>query len=204
MTTRRIGVILACAVAGGLFGYFGAGLIDSSIGFEGGANIFLLLLAILFAAIGLVTLAMSRSSRATAAALKIALEPGDDVAPERRLMRLQGAVLLISAAAMLLPALGRAPLGLNGETAFAIVLALILVETVVNWRIWRSSDEMMRRMMGEICAIAFWAFQLILFVWAVAVQFGLLARFDPLDVIAAMMAIYIVAAGAIGARRGFG
>lgn len=200
MKANRIGVILVYAIAGGLTGFFGVWLIDGLIEVDNETSIPLLLLGALFVILGVASLAMTANRRTVAAAMNVELED-DNFAPERRLLVLQGGVLIVSGAAMLLPALGRAPLGLNGETAFAIVLALLLAESVVNWRIWQSSDELMRRMMGEICAVAFWAFQLILFVWAVAVQFGIIARFDPLLVVALMMGIYIIAASVVGARR---
>ena len=202
-TGRKIVTILGFAALGGVVGFFGARALDPiDIGVN--VNVTLLLLALLFAAMGLFQLVASTNRRMTAEAMGLSVDEPDDVNPERRMLRLSGIVMLISAAAMALPALGRAPLGLDGQTAFVIVLVIIVAESFVNWRIWRESDELMRAMMGEVCTVTFWVFQLVLFVWAIGAHFGIIPSFQPLDVIALMMALYIIAAGVIGIRRGFG
>lgn len=203
MTGKRIAVILGFAAFGGVIGFAGTSLAQPAFD-DPGFNWPLMFLAIVFAGVGIANIVASANSRLAAAAMRVDLSGDCDIAPERRLLRLSGILMLIAGAAMLLPALGERPLGMTGETAFAAVLAILVVESIINWRVWRSSDELMRRIMGETCAVAFWAFQLLLFVWAVGAHFGVIASFEPLDIVASMMAIYIVAAGIIGARRGMG
>jgi hypothetical protein len=68
--------------------------------------------------------------------------------------------------------------------------------------IWRRSDELFRRLMLDISAISFWAFEGALFLWAAGQQLGLLPAVSAWQAFIVLFAAYLAASMAISARRG--
>lgn len=207
---RRAITILACAVAGAAFGWLTVDRIDTLLlearpgGRFEGLHAGFLVLGMIMLLMGAICVAISASRRAVADNIGVDLAIDGDVEPERRMLRMNGLVLLVASAAMIIPGLGREPLGLGGGVAFAIVLALLVIETVLNYRILKSADELIRRATEEACVATFWIFQLLIFVWAVADHFELVPGFAPMDIVVVLITIYLLASVVIALRRGIG
>lgn len=90
----------------------------------------------------------------------------------------------------------------SSELAFALVLALLAVQTVANLMLWRRADEMLRRIMVETGGLAFWTLQLALFLYAAGERLGLTGGVTAWGMIGVLMAVYLVASAVVAARRG--
>lgn len=208
---QRRGVIaLLCGALGAGVGYFGVTMIDGLQLEAGPGDRFeglhpgFLTLGLIMLLMGTLIAAFSFSRRMIADNMGIDLAVERDVEPERAMARLQGLILVLAGFAMLLPALGHAPFGLSGEAAFAIVLALLVVESALNVHALRESDELLRLVTAEVCVWTFWTFQLVAFVWAVGAQFRLFPGFTPLDIVTVLMTLYLIASAVGAIRRGLG
>ena len=132
------------------------------------------IVAVLLLVLGLVMLAASFNRKAAGAML----DPGDPrpaSAQQIRFARQQGWVLALSGAMMAAPVLA-ASFGLPYAVRAALMtglVALFIIQTVINLAFWQEADEMMRRMVGEVSLVSFWVLQGALFLWAAAEKFGL-------------------------------
>jgi hypothetical protein len=68
--------------------------------------------------------------------------------------------------------------------------------------LWRNADEMLRRVMLETSALAFWAVQLSLFIYAAAERLGLIGTITGWGLMGMLMGVYFIASIVAGARRG--
>lgn len=113
---------------------------------------------------------------------------------------LQIAVLALAAAMFVLPVFG--PRYATPDTVFAIVVGLLGLQSVANLMLWRAADEMLRRIMAETSALAFWALQTALFVYAAAERVGLVEGVTAWGMTGILMGTYIVASMVASLRRG--
>lgn len=113
---------------------------------------------------------------------------------------LQVTVALLAGAMLLLPVFGTALA--SPALVFAAVLVLLVLQTAANLMLWRAADEMLRRIMSETSAMAFWAAQLGLFVYAAAERLGLVQSVTAWGLMGVMMGIYFVSSMIAAARRG--
>lgn len=113
---------------------------------------------------------------------------------------LQTVVMLLAAVLFLLPMLGTRLA--SPEVVFGAVVALLVVQSVANLMLWRAADEMLRRVMAETSALAFWAIQLALFLYAAAERLGLVQTISAWGLIGILMGVYFVASMIAAARRG--
>jgi hypothetical protein len=113
---------------------------------------------------------------------------------------LQIAVMTLAGIMLVLPIYGAGWLG--AEVALAVVLALLVIQTVANLMLWRKADEMLRRIMVETGSLAFWVLQLALFVYAASERLGLVEGMTAWGMIGILMAVYMVASAITAARRG--
>lgn len=113
---------------------------------------------------------------------------------------LQAVVMLLAGLLFLLPIFGTAWAG--SDVVFGGVLALLAVQSVANLMLWRAADEMLRRVMLETSALAFWALQLALFVYAAAERLGLVGTITGWGLIGVLMGVYFIASIVAAARRG--
>ncbi|MBB5661288.1 hypothetical protein [Brevundimonas halotolerans] len=113
---------------------------------------------------------------------------------------LQILVLTLAGIVLIVPIYGTN--WLSAEVSMAIVLGLLAIQTVANVMMFRQADEMLRRVMVETGALAFWVLQLALFVYAASERLGLVEGITAWGMIGIMMAVYMVASAVAGARRG--
>ena len=113
---------------------------------------------------------------------------------------LQIVVLLLAGVMFALPVFGTRVLDPN--LVFAIILGLLAVQTVANLMLWRAADEMLRRVMSETSAMAFWALQTALFVYAAAERLGLIDGLTAWGMTGILMGVYLAASIVASARRG--
>ncbi|MGQ2992064.1 MAG: hypothetical protein ACT6RD_13480 [Brevundimonas sp.] len=113
---------------------------------------------------------------------------------------LQIAVLALAAVMFVLPVFGTRILAPN--VVFGLVVGLLAVQSVANLMLWRAADEMLRRVMAETSAMAFWALQTALFVYAVAERLGLVEGITAWGMTGILMGVYLVASIVASLRRG--
>lgn len=90
----------------------------------------------------------------------------------------------------------------DADLVFVAVVALAVVQTIANVMLWRRADEMLRRVMMETGAIAFWAGQMALFLYAAAERLGLVATVSAWGLMGILMALYFFSSMIAALRRG--
>ncbi len=113
---------------------------------------------------------------------------------------LQVIVMLLAGTLFLLPMFGTALA--TPEVIFGTVVILLVLQSVANLMLWRAADEMLRRVMSETSAMAFWALQLCLFVYAAAERLGLVDTVSGWGLMGILMGVYFIASIVAAARRG--
>lgn len=113
---------------------------------------------------------------------------------------LQVIVMLLAGTLLLLPMFGTAVA--TPEGIFGAVVVLLALQSGANLMLWRAADEMLRRVMLETSAMAFWALQLCLFIYAAAERLGLVATITGWGLMGILMGIYFIASIVAAARRG--
>ncbi len=113
---------------------------------------------------------------------------------------LQVVVMLLAGTLFLLPMFGTALA--TPEMVFGAVVVLLVLQSVANLMLWRAADEMLRRVMSETSAMAFWALQLCLFVYAAAERLGLVDTVSGWGLMGILMGVYFIASIIAAARRG--
>ncbi len=88
------------------------------------------------------------------------------------------------------------------QLVFGGIVVLLLGQTVANVMLWRAADEMLRHVMAETSAMAFWVLQTALFLYAAAERLGLIATISGWGLIGILMAVYLIASIVASARRG--
>ncbi len=86
--------------------------------------------------------------------------------------------------------------------AMAAIVALFLVQTVLNLSVWIRADEMIRQTVAEAGAICFWVLQGALFLWAAAEKLELVPALSAWDMMTILMGFYLVISSVISVRRG--
>lgn len=95
-----------------------------------------------------------------------------------------------------------APTFVRPDIVFGGIIAVFALQTVANVLLWRRADEMMRRVMSETSAIAFWALQTALFLYAAAERLGLIETITAWGMTGILMSVYLVSSIIAAARRG--
>lgn len=113
---------------------------------------------------------------------------------------LQSIVMLLAGGMFLLPVFGTAVA--SPQVVLGLILALLVIQSVANLMLWRAADEMLRRIMSETSALAFWALQLALFVYAAAERLGFVETISGWGLMGVLMGVYLVASIVASARRG--
>jgi len=113
---------------------------------------------------------------------------------------LQVVVMLLAGGLFLLPMFGTA--WASPEVIFGAVIVLLLIQSVANLMLWRAADEMLRRIMSETSAMAFWVVQLGLFVYAAAERLGLVETITGWGLMGLLMGVYFISSIIAAARRG--
>jgi hypothetical protein len=113
---------------------------------------------------------------------------------------LQITVFLLAGVMFLAPIYG--PAWFNADVVFGGIVVLLIVQSVANLMLWRAADEMLRQVMAETSAIAFWVLQTALFLYAAAERLGLVDTISGWGLTGILMAVYLVASIVAAARRG--
>ena len=180
---RKAGMVVLLAGLGGAFGYGAATLTDGTL--ASWEDELAVVMAAAMIGIGLIT------------AFIVARRPAD---VPRGCGILQVVVMLLAAAMFLLPVFGAA--WASPEMVFGAVLLFVAVQSAANLMLWRTADEMLRRVMLETSALAFWALQLGLFIYAAAERLGLVGTITAWGLMGILMGVYFIASAIAAARRG--
>lgn len=189
--------------AGAAIGYFGADY-GPALDLDG-AHAPGLAVGTMLALVGLIVLAGSLSRRAATGLLSVDLGDEDDFRLERASLRGQGVVAFLAGLELIALSLPAAYLlGPARDILIALLLAGLAVQTWLNLRLWRSGDELFRRIIVEAGLIAFLAFQFLMFFWAAGARFALVADPAALDVYVLLMILYLAGSAIAAMRRGYG
>ena len=180
---RKAALFVVLAVLGGAFGYGFATLTDGVL--TRWEDELAVIMAAATIGIGVVT------------AVVVATRPSQI---PRGCGVLQVVVMLLAGTLFLLPVFGSA--WTTPEVVFGAVLLLLAVQSGANLMLWRNADEMLRRVMLETSALAFWAVQLGLFIYAAAERLGLIGTITGWGLMGMLMGVYFIASIVAGARRG--
>ncbi len=135
------------------------------------------------------------------------LEPGATLpASEEEVLntRLQAAVLALAGIMMGTPLFAQGILAIHPRTApiiFAGICILFALQTWLNLRLWRSSDEFARAMILTICALTFAIGQGIFFLVAAAERLGLIHSVSSWNIYSLLMALYLVVSFYLSLRK---
>lgn len=121
--------------------------------------------------------------------------------PERADLFIQSVVLVLAGVMYLIPLLAGAA-GWSSPAAYGGVLVVLAVQSAMNWRLLRRSDELARRAMIEAGALCFWGLQGVLFVYAAAERLGMLEPLTAWTATVIVMPVYLAASVWAYARRG--
>lgn len=180
---RKAAMMLGLAGLGGAFGYGLATLTDGAL--TRWEDELALVMSAAMICVGVIT------------AFIVARRPAD---VPRNCGVLQVVVMLLAAGMFLLPVFGAA--WAAPEVVFGAVLLLLAVQSAANLMLWRAADEMLRRVMLETSALAFWAVQLGLFVYAAAERLGLVGTITGWGLMGILMGVYFLASIVAATRRG--
>lgn len=203
-TRSRLLKLTGLAVAGAVVGYASATVLAEYVTLPSPdvlrwSDAAALLVAVMLIAGGVSVLAASRNGRALAAVTS-ADGPADP--REVRDMRLQGVVLALSGLLLAAPVAA----ALSGNPAPVLTLiaiaAVFVLHTGLNLSLWWRGDEMIRRVIVESGALAFWISQAVLFGWAVAERLGVAPGLTAWDILVVVMGLYLTCSAVVGLRRG--
>jgi len=192
------------ALAGGVVGYLSASLLVEHVGLppvEGlrWSDGVALVVALMLLGGGLSVLVATRNARALAAVTSADAPAGP---AEVRDMRLQGAILILSGLLLAAPVAALA-WGNTAPVLTLIAIAMVFaLHTAMNLSLWRRGDEMIRRVIIEAGALAFWIGQAVLFGWAAAERLGVAPGLTAWDILVVVMGLYLVCSATVGLRRG--
>jgi hypothetical protein len=91
---------------------------------------------------------------------------------------------------------------LSADVVMIAIVVLLVAQSAANWLLWKRADELLRRVMWETSALAFWALQLALFLYAAAERLGLISGVTAWGMIGILMTVYLLASVIVTARRG--
>lgn len=180
---RKAALFLVLAGLGGVFGYGAATLSDGVL--TTWEDELAVLTSVVLIAVGVIS------------AVMVARRPSE---VPRGCGILQVVVMLLAGAMLLLPVFGSAVVA--PEVVLGAVLSLLVVQSVANVMLWRAADEMLRRVMLETSALAFWALQLSLFTYAAAERLGLVGTITGWGLMGILMGVYFIASIVASTRRG--
>jgi len=126
---------------------------------------------------------------------------GDASAEETAVARFQAAVMGFSGVLLALP-IGFSLAGVSPVLGVGALALLVALHTVMNVRVYRQADELLRRVVMETAAVTFFAGQLVLFLWAAAERLGAAPAITAWDIYAVLMTLYLAASLWISVRRG--
>ncbi len=184
LATPKARVAAVLGLGGGVVGFSSGMLIGKlekggalSLETLGWSDVLSGVIALMLIATGLMVLTVSFSRKASGRLLDPASQR-DATSAQASYYRQQGLVALLAGLMLAAPVLVLAvndppPFELSAAVMTGIV-ALFLLQTVVNLTLWFRSDEMVRRVISETGSATFWILQGALFLWAAGEKLGLL------------------------------
>lgn len=164
-----------------------------------------LLIGALLVYMGLSLLLAAASPARAAKLMGQELEPEEDFSAETHSLRLQAIVSLLAGVELLVLSWRTDTLtGATQAVLLAGLVVLVLLQSWLNYRVWRRGDEFFRRILVEAAVISFVIAQFLLFAWAVLTRFDLVNEPSVLDIYVIVMTIYLLASFVAGMRRGLG
>jgi hypothetical protein len=130
--------------------------------------------------------------------LKLEGPAGND---EVRDVRVQSAILGLSGVIMVLPMI-LSGLGVPVTASLAGIGLLLVLHTALNLRLYRSVDELFRRVVVEAGAFTFWLGQGLLFMWAAAERLAVAPPLTAWDIYVVLIGVYLVVSMVVTFRRG--
>ena len=212
MTTKTPSTLvftILSVIVGAVIGFFGFNYLANA--WEGDGNVsssdaLAVVLAVLLGGQALMVLGLSFARRSLGAVVNGEENRSATPAQIAR-ARLQGAVLLLAALLLFIPVdatlIGLVP-ALPGETVIAAVAVLLLIQSLLNLRLWLTSDEFDRRLIANTSAVSFWATQLPLFLWGAGERLGVFPAITTWDVAVLIMGLYLMASSTMTKRHGAG
>ena len=214
LATPKARVAAVLGLGGGVVGFSSGMLIGKlekggalSLETLGWSDVLSGVIALMLIATGLMVLTVSFSRKASGRLLDPASQR-DATSAQASYYRQQGLVALLAGLMLAAPVLVLAvndppPFELSAAVMTGIV-ALFLLQTVVNLTLWFRSDEMVRRVISETGSATFWILQGALFLWAAGEKLGLLPPLSLWDAVSLMMAGYLLISAIVAGRRGLG
>ncbi len=148
--------------------------------------------------VAIVCYAVSFSDKAVARSYAVA--PDEDLTEEIALLRWSSLSALFYALFMLAMSFEAA---LSDAAAVAAMAGSLLGAIAVNAYLWRRYDELWREITAQACTVTFTLFHYVLLGWAgLAILLDGDAGFGPVNVTAALLAVFILASIRATARRG--
>lgn len=121
--------------------------------------------------------------------------------------RQQAAVMALAGLMLATPVVARLafdPLPVQlAQAIMAGIVALFLLQTLLNVTVWMRADEMVRQMVAESGSACFWVLQGALFLWACAEKLQLAPALSAWDLMTILMGVYLVVSSLMSVRRGF-
>lgn len=207
---RSLGGLLAIGLAGAAFGVAVAlwapepvtdaidAVLDGQVTAYGWVDGLALVIAVMLIFVGACFGLMSTRPEWMRTGLKLDSPP---TAEERRDLALQSATLALAGVLYLIPLLA-GPAGWSSPAAYVGVLVMLAVQSAMNWRLLRRSDELARRAMIEAGALCFWGLQGVLFVYAAAERLAMVEPLSAWTATVIVMPVYLAASAWAYARRG--
>ena len=158
-----------------------------------------LIVALMMFGGGVSVLVAARNGRALAAVTSAEGSAGPE---ELRDMRLQSVFLVLSGRLLAAPVAATLAGNVAPVLTLIAIAGVFVLHTALNLSLWRRGDEMIRRVIIESGALAFWIGQAALFGWAVAERLGLAPDLTAWDVLVVLMGLYLVCSATVGLRRG--
>jgi len=120
---------------------------------------------------------------------------------EVRQARFQSLVIGFSGVVLILPVVFSL-VGVAPAAGLAAVVLLLVLHTVLNVKVYREVDELLRRTTMESATWTFFLGQGVLFLWAAAERMGAAPPITAWDIYAVLMAFYLVVSVVVTTRRG--
>ena len=205
-TTKQVLRALGGGVVGAILGYSMIELlVQLRVPFKSlsWSDLLATVVSLAFFGMGAVMLVLSTSRKRVAESLGDCDASFPATNDEVGYFRLQGVTLGLAGVMLLLPilSLGRLKEIPGGSVSiFAAIVALFVVQTIANIRIWQISDEFYRGLMLQMGAITFAVGQAALFLWAAAEYLHLVHALSSWQTINLLMASYLVVSAVLGIR----
>jgi len=165
------------------------------------ADVGAIVVAALLMLAGAMTILPTLDGRALARALEPDAGEGASLSPrELWTYRLQGLVMILAGILLAAPPM-LADQPQLAQTAYLGLVAVFVVQTVLNLLVWRGADTFHRRLTIESGALAFWSLQGALFLWAAAERMGLAPALSAWGGLVILMCVYLLAGSWTALRR---